>query len=73
MDLGAMAKKGYFPFPKAADCFVSYPQHLLEEFYPFAEMQSVYFVAPFDWTDTNWDSPVANCMFGDQSIQQVYD
>ena len=28
------------------DCLVSYPGHTLGEFYPFAEMQSVYSVAP---------------------------
>ena len=30
-----------------SDCLVSYLGHLLEEFYPSAEMQSVYHAAPF--------------------------
>ena len=29
-----------------SDCFVSYPGHSLEEFYPSAEMQSVYSAVP---------------------------
>ena len=32
-----------------SDCLVSYPGHSLEESYSFAEMQSVYSVAPVDW------------------------
>ena len=48
VDLGVMAKKVYSAFPKAPTllephhCLVSYPGHSLEEFYPAAEMQSVY-------------------------------
>ena len=32
-----------------SDCLVSYPGHSLEESYPSAEKQSVYFTAPADW------------------------
>ena len=33
------------PQSSPSDCLVSYPEHLLREFYPSAEMQSVYSVA----------------------------
>ena len=54
VDLGAMAMKGYFAFPKAlvassSDCLVSYLGHSLGECYPFAETQSVYSAVPTDW------------------------
>ena len=32
-----------------SDCFVSYPEHLLRESYPSAELQLVYSIAPADW------------------------
>ena len=32
-----------------SDYLISYPGHLLEESYPSAEMQSVYFTATADW------------------------
>ena len=32
-----------------SDCLMSYPGHTLGEFYPYAEMQSVYSVAPAEW------------------------
>ena len=57
VDLGVMAMKGYYAFPKAtallkpqpSNCLVSYPGHLLGESYPSAEMQSVYSAVPADW------------------------
>ena len=36
-----------------SDCLVTYPGHSLEESYPSAEMQSVYFTAPTDWATVN--------------------
>ena len=33
-----------------SDCLVSHPEHFLGEFYPFAEMQSVYSTVSADWT-----------------------
>ena len=63
--LGAMAMKGYSTFPKEvlcipqsssitgaspSGCLVSYSGHSLGEFYPSAEMQSLYSVAPANWT-----------------------
>ena len=32
-----------------SDCFVSYQEHSLKEFYPFAELQSAYSTAQADW------------------------
>ena len=32
-----------------SDCLVSYPEHRFEEFYPSAEMQSVYFTVTVFW------------------------
>ena len=55
VDLGAMAMKGYFAFPKAL--VLLEPHHLifcvvsgrsLGEYYPSAEKQSVYFTALAD-------------------------
>ena len=43
--------KEYPAFPKAPLDRLSYPEHLLEESYPFAEIQSVYSTAPADWPD----------------------
>ena len=34
-----------------SDCLMSYLGHFLEEFYPPAEMQSIYSTAPADWAD----------------------
>ena len=33
-----------------SDCLMSYPRHSLKDFYPSAEMQSVYSTATADWT-----------------------
>ena len=56
VDLGAMAMKGCYIFPKAAallepyhQCLVSNPGYSLGGSYPFAEVQSVYSTAPADW------------------------
>ena len=56
MDLGAMAIKGYFVFPKApallkpqSDCLMSYTGHSLGESYPSAEIQSVYSTVLIEW------------------------
>ena len=32
-----------------SDCLMSYPGHSLGKFYPSADMQSVYSIAPADW------------------------
>ena len=48
VNLGSRAMNGYSTFPKAPDCFVSYPEHSLGEPYPCAEMQSVYSTATAD-------------------------
>ena len=50
-DLGVIAMKGYFAFPKGSpsDCLVSYPRHSLGESCPSAEIQSVYSTASADW------------------------
>ena len=39
----------------SSDCLVSYPGHSLREFYPSAEMQSVYSTASPDWARKNWE------------------
>ena len=56
-DLGAIALKGYSAFPKIpalrSDYLVSYPGHLLGEFYSSAEMQSVCLAALADWAIFN--------------------
>ena len=52
-----MAMKGYSVLPQrsciteasTSDCLVSYPEHLLEESYPSADMQSVNSAAPANW------------------------
>ena len=38
----------------SSDCLVPYLGHSLEESYPSAEMQSVYFTAPTDLATTTW-------------------
>ena len=38
-----------------SDYLVSYPGHLLEEYYPSAEMQSVYSTAPADSSIKPWE------------------
>ena len=54
--MGAMAIKEYFEFPKAPafleplyQIVYYHNRTLMGEYYPYAEMQSVYSTAPADW------------------------
>ena len=54
---GSNGNEGVFCIPQSSsitraslsDCLVSYTGHSMVEFYPSAEMQSVYSTAPADW------------------------
>ena len=57
--LGSDGNEGVLYIPKSSkraspsDSSMSYPEHLLGESYPSAEMQLVYSTAPADWAQGN--------------------
>ena len=54
VNLGAMATKGYsYSGALLSDGLVSCPDHLFEEFYPSRGVQTVYFITPADWAESN--------------------
>ena len=60
---GSDVNEGVFCIPQnsnitgksPSDCLVLYPRHSLEEFYPSAEMQSVYSIALHNWMGYIWN------------------
>ena len=62
VDLEAVAMKGKLRIPQSSsitealpsDCSVSYQGHSLEEFYPYADIQSVYFAGSIDYVTDQW-------------------
>ena len=54
-----------------SDCLVLYPRHTLKEFYPSAEMQSVYFTAPDNWAVLICNDVILNMYLAEIKMQDV--
>ena len=79
VDLGVMAMKEYFAFPKAP--VLLEPQHEIVEchmqdiqggaLYPSAEVQLVYSTVPTDWAIQKWSFTIRCCLVSHQRQPMV--